>query len=186
MGKVEKIELDGDHVKVTFRVKTDSEFGAETGAAIRVNTLLGAMYLALEPAGSGQLDEGNEIPVERTSSPYDVVEAFSGLAETVRARSTPTSWRLADHAGRPDPQHPRGVQGGALGRLAALGQHRGAERADQHAAEEPQRVSTVLNERDEDIVGLMKDSDVLFQALVARREAVHDLLVSTSDPVRPS
>ena len=34
---------------------------------------------------------GVEIPVERTSSPYDVVEAFSGLAETVRARSTPTS-----------------------------------------------------------------------------------------------
>src|SRR3546814_13101161 len=40
------------------------------------------MYLALEPAGSGQLDEGSEIPVERTSSPYDVVDAFEGLAET--------------------------------------------------------------------------------------------------------
>ena len=53
VGKVEKIELEGDHVKVTFRVKTDSEFGTETGASIRVNTLLGAMYLALEPAGIG-------------------------------------------------------------------------------------------------------------------------------------
>ena len=40
------------------------------------------MYLSLEPAGSGQLAEGSEIPVDRTSSPYDVVEAFSGLAET--------------------------------------------------------------------------------------------------------
>ena len=40
------------------------------------------MYLALEPAGAGQLDPDKEIPVERTSSPYDVVEAFSGLAET--------------------------------------------------------------------------------------------------------
>ena len=62
--------------------RTDSEFGTETGAAIKVKTLLGAMYLALEPAGAGQLEEGDEIPVERTSSPYDVVEAFSGLAET--------------------------------------------------------------------------------------------------------
>src|SRR6478609_7706008 len=70
VGKVEKIELEDGHVKVTFRVKTDSEFGTETGAAIRVNTLLGAMYLALEPKGSGQLDAGKEIPVERTSSPY--------------------------------------------------------------------------------------------------------------------
>src|SRR4051794_11427072 len=82
VGKVEKVELDGDQVKVTFRVKTDSEFGKDTGAAIRINTLLGAMYLALEPAGADQLQPGTEIPVERTSSPYDVVEAFSGLAET--------------------------------------------------------------------------------------------------------
>ena len=41
-------------------------------------------------------------------------------------------------------------------------------------------VSTVLNDRDDDIIWLMKDSDVLFRALVARREAVHNLLVSTS------
>ena len=38
----------------------------------------------------------------------------------------------------------------------------------------------MLDERDEDIVALMKDSDVLFRALVARRDAVHNLLVSTS------
>ena len=43
-----------------------------------------------------------------------------------------------------------------------------------------ERVSTVLNDRDQDIVGLMKDSEVLFRALVQRREAVHNLLVSTS------
>ena len=38
----------------------------------------------------------------------------------------------------------------------------------------------MLNERDEDIIDLMKQSDTLFQALVARRDAVHNLLVSTS------
>ena len=137
VGKVESIELEGDHVKVTFRVKTDSEFGAETGAAIRVNTLLGAMYLALEPAGNGQLDSGKEIPVERTSSPYDVVEAFSGLAETADQIDTDQLAQLADDAVRPDPQHARGVQGGAVRRLAALGQHRRQERADQPAAHQP-------------------------------------------------
>ena len=42
------------------------------------------------------------------------------------------------------------------------------------------RVTTVLSDRDQDIIDLMKDSDVLFQALVARRDAVHDLLVATS------
>ena len=38
----------------------------------------------------------------------------------------------------------------------------------------------MLDERDEDIIALMRDADVLFRALVKRREAVHNLLVSTS------
>ncbi len=42
------------------------------------------------------------------------------------------------------------------------------------------KVAGVLDDRDQDIVGLMKDGDVLFRALVARRQAVHNLLVSTS------
>jgi phospholipid/cholesterol/gamma-HCH transport system substrate-binding protein len=39
----------------------------------------------------------------------------------------------------------------------------------------------VLDERDEDIIALMRDADVLFQALVKRRESIHRLLVATSD-----
>ena len=34
----------------------------------------------------------------------------------------------------------------------------------------------MLDERDEDIIALMRDADVLFRALVARREAIHNLL----------
>ena len=45
--------------------------------------------------------------------------------------------RVADHTGRPDPQHARGVQGGAVGRLPPVGEHRGEERADQPAAGQP-------------------------------------------------
>jgi phospholipid/cholesterol/gamma-HCH transport system substrate-binding protein len=180
VGSVDKIELEGDHVRVTFRVKTDSEFGDETGASIRVNTLLGAMYLALEPAGSGQLATDQEIPVERTSSPYDVVKAFSGLAETADqidtdqlARSLTT---LSDLT-RNTPEEFKAALSG-VSRLSA-------NIADKNSRihlllTNLERVSTVLNERDEDIVDLMKESDSLFQALVARREAVHNLLVSTS------
>jgi phospholipid/cholesterol/gamma-HCH transport system substrate-binding protein len=180
VGKVDKIELEGDHVKVSFLVKTDSQFGTETGASIRVNTLLGAMYLALEPAGSGQLDPDEEIPVERTSSPYDVVQAFSGLADTAEqidtdqlARSLTT---LADLT-RNTPEEFQAALSG-VSRLSA-------NIADKSSRinlllTNLQRVSTVLNERDEDILDLMRQSDTLFQALVARRDAVHTLLVSTS------
>ena len=180
VGKVEKVELDGDHVKVTFRVKTDSAFGTETGAAIRVNTLLGAMYLALEPAGSGQLDAAKEIPVERTSSPYDVIEAFSGLAETADQIDTDqlaASLTTLSDLTRNTPEEFKAALSG-VSRLSA--NIAGKNQRIQLLLTNLQRVSSVLNDRDDDIIDLMKQSDTLFQALVARREAVHNLLVSTS------
>ena len=157
-----------------------AEFGDETHAAIKVKTLLGAMYLSLEPSGSGQLAEGTEIPVDRTSSPYDVIDAFSGLGETSEeidtdqlAKSLTT---LADLT-RNTPEEFRHALDG-VSRLSS----NIAARDEQinSLLKNLERVSTVLNERDEDIVGLMKDSEVLFRALVQRRDAVHNLLVSTS------
>ena len=158
VGKVETVELDGDHVQGRPSGSTrGADFGDETGAAIKVKTLLGAMYLSLEPAGSGQLAEGAEIPVERTSSPYDVVDAFSGLAETSERIDTDQLAQSLDHARRPDPQHPGGVPGGARRRLRAVAEHRRPRRPDQHAAEATSsRSPTVLDDRDQDIVGLMQ------------------------------
>jgi phospholipid/cholesterol/gamma-HCH transport system substrate-binding protein len=180
VGKVESVELDGDHVLVTFRVKTDSEFGDLTQAAIKVKTLLGAMYLSLQPAGSGQLEADSEIPRERTSSPYDVVDAFSGLAETSEdidtdqlARSLTT---LADLSRNTPDEFKNALRG-----VSALSSNIAARNDKINSLlGNLEKESGVLNDRDQDIVALMKDSDVLFRALVARRQAVHNLLVSTS------
>ncbi len=180
VGKVEEIELDGDQVMVTFRVKTDSQFGDQTGAAIKVKTLLGAMYLSLTPQGEGQLDEDDVIPVERTTSPFDVVEAFSGLAETSAEIDTDqlaqSLTTLADLT-RDTPDEFRA----ALDGVSALSSNIAARDGQiNNLLNSLEDVSEVLDERDQDIIGLMEDSDVLFRALVARRDAVHNLLVSTS------
>ncbi|ABL80230.1 MULTISPECIES: MCE family protein [unclassified Nocardioides] len=180
VGKVESVELEGDHVRVTFRVDTASEFGDDTHAAIKVKTLLGAMYLALQPAGAGQLDEGAEIPVERTSSPYDVVDAFAGLAKTSERidtdRLAESLTTLADLS-RNTPEEFRQALDG-VSRLSSNIAAR--DQQINSLLTNLKRVTGVLNERDDDIIGLMKDSDVLFRALVARRDAVHNLLVSTT------
>src|SRR5204863_220914 len=71
----------GAYVRVTFRVTDgDVSLGKETGATIRIKTVLGQKYLALTPTGGGKLD--GEIPLSRTASPFDVVQAVNGLAET--------------------------------------------------------------------------------------------------------
>jgi phospholipid/cholesterol/gamma-HCH transport system substrate-binding protein len=180
VGKVDSVSLDGDHVKVAFRIDNGADFGTDTRAAIKVKTLLGAMYLALEPAGAGQLSAGSEIPVSRTSSPYDVVQAFSGLARTSEridthqlAHSLTTLADLTRHTPRNFRKALTGVSALSTD-LAARNEQIGT------LLQNLQRVTTTLHSRDQDIVGLMRDSSVLFKALVKRRDAVHDLLRSTS------
>ena len=180
VGKVTDVGLDGDHVRVTFKVKSGSPFGTETGAQIKVKTLLGAMFLSLEPAGSGQLKEGTTIPESRTKSAYDVVEAFSGLAERAEAidldQLTTSLNTLADAT----KNTPAALKSTLKG-LSALSANV-AKRDDEvnQLLTSLRKVSGVLADRDDDIIGLMKDSDTLLNALVGRREAVHRLLVSTS------
>lgn len=180
VGKVDSVTLDGDHVKVAFKVDTAEEFGPTTNAAIKVKTLLGAMYLSLEPAGAGQMKEKATIPIERTASPYDVVEAFEGLASTSEQINTDqlaTSLTTLADLTRNTPEEFRAALDGVT-RLSANVAARDGE--INTLLVNLEKVSRVLDERDEDIVALMRDADVLFRALVTRREAIHDLLTSTS------
>jgi phospholipid/cholesterol/gamma-HCH transport system substrate-binding protein len=155
-------------------------FGKLTQAAIKVKTLLGAMYLALQPAGHGQLPEGSRIPVQRTTSPYDVVQAFSGLAKTSERIDTPqlatalnTLASLTEHTPVSFRQ--------ALHGLSSLSQNIAA-RDDQlnTLLTNMQKVSKVVGDHSQDLVTLMHDGAELFRAVVARRQAIHNLLTSTS------
>jgi len=180
VGEVKSVDLQGDHVRVTFLVDNGVRFGKLTGAAIKVKTLLGAMYLALKPAGSGQLQEGSQIPVSRTTSPFDVVQAFSGLAKTSEridtdqlAKALNTMAALTEHT-------PASFRS-ALKGLSELSQNIAA-RDDQlnTLLTNMQKVSKVVGDHSDDLVTLMRDGSKLFQAVVARRQAIHDLLTSTS------
>jgi phospholipid/cholesterol/gamma-HCH transport system substrate-binding protein len=179
IGKVKSIELDDGKVKVGFQIKTDAEFGDETHASIKVKTILGSMFLSIEPAGDGELEEEGTIPVERTSSPYDVVDAFTGLAETSADIDTDqlaaSLTTLADLT-RNTPEEFRSALEGvsALSEVVAS-----RDQQINSLLDSLRRVSTVLDARDEDIIGLMRDADILFRALLERRDAIHDILVST-------
>lgn len=180
IGVVDSLELDGNAVKVGFKIKTDQHLGDQTHADIKVKTILGSMFLSVSPAGSGELKKGATIPVERTSSPFDVVDAFSGLAETSDdintdqlAKSLTT---LADLT-RNTPEEFRS----ALKGVSALSKVIASRDSEINSLlKNLSRVSSVLDARDEDIVALMHDADTLFKALVARREQIHNLLVSST------
>ena len=88
VGKVDEIELAGDEVRVSFKVDDAADFGSDTRAAIKVKTILGSMFLALEPAGGGRLHEGATIPAARTSSPFDVEVRAAGMVAPSDRKST--------------------------------------------------------------------------------------------------
>jgi phospholipid/cholesterol/gamma-HCH transport system substrate-binding protein len=180
VGKVEKVDLEGSHVRVEFKVDSGADFGRSTGAAIKVKTLLGAMYLALQPAGPGQLAEGSEIPTSRTSSPYDVVQAFSGLASRSEAIDTDRLAKSLNTLASLTQNTPEEFKA-ALGGLSDLSANIAAKDAQLNSLlRNVHKVSGVLGDRRGDIVKLMEDGDKLFRALAERRQSVHNLLVATS------
>lgn len=179
VGKVQKIELAGAKVRVSFKIDKGPEFGTETGADIRVRTLLGAEFLALTPNGPGQLPEGSTIPLERTIAPYDVVEAFSDLSRTTDQIDIPQLSQALDTLGEISTQTPEEFRGAIKG-VSDLSRNLAA-RDDQinTLLINLKKVSGVLNSRNDELVTLFKDSDTLFQAISARRDSIHRLLVST-------
>lgn len=180
VGKVTDVGIDHGHVRVGFRISTDDRFGQDTGAAIKIKTLLGQMYLALQPAGPGQLDAGSTIPLRRTRSAFDVVEAFSGLASRVEDINLPQLRRSLNTLADATSTTPKAFQD-ALRGVSALSEN--VAKRDQQLntlLHNLKNVSGILANRDQDIVDLMKQGDVVLHALVQRRQAIHRLLVSTT------
>ena len=179
VGKVVALGLEGDHVVVRFRIKGVT-LGNATRADIRIKTVLGRKFVALTPAGAGELKGGDTIPLARTSSPYDVTDAFRGLATTVQQidqKQLARSFETLSAAFRDTPADVRS----SLTGLSRLSQTIASRDADlrvllQHA----NGVSSVLAQRDQDLVAFLGNSNLVLEELRARREAIHRLLVTTA------
>jgi len=81
VGAVRDLKLAADHVIATFAIRNDIHLGADTRAAIKLTTLLGSRYVALEPAGTGGLEQ-HTIRIANTSVPYDLQEALADATTT--------------------------------------------------------------------------------------------------------
>lgn len=186
VGKVVGISLrptcngspQGGCIAVKMRIK-GVHLGALTKADIRIKTVLGRKYVSLTPDGDGSLSR--EIPIDRTSAPFDVSPAFQQLARTVGqidtgqlARSFTT---LADDF-RSSPAEVRASLNG-LSRLSTTIASRDAKL--KVLLDRARGVTTVLANRDQDLVAFLRSSDQVLLEVKARREAIHTLLTTTTD-----
>jgi phospholipid/cholesterol/gamma-HCH transport system substrate-binding protein len=172
------VELDGDRVVVSFTVK-DAWVGDRSRADIKIKTLLGQKYLSLEPDGGDVLDPGTRIPLERTTAPYDVLEAFRGLAETVNEVDTEqlaTSFEVIAETFADTPEEVRDALGG-LRALSKTISSRDTELAQLLA--NTRQVSQTLADRDAELVRLLTDGNLLLTEVNNRKNAISTLLTGT-------
>lgn len=180
VGKVDEVDLDSDHVKVSFRVKGDPAFGNRTGASIRIKTILGAKYMALEPKGPGQLKPGSEIPLNRTTPAYDVVAAFSDLTTTTEKIDTERLAASLDTISTTFEDSPAEVRESIKGLSKISRTVASRDTALRELLEHANGVSGVLADRSGEFSTLVKDGDKLFKEIARRRAAIHSLLKSSA------
>jgi len=178
VGKVSDVELDGDRVVVTFKVK-DAWVGDKTTAAIKIKNVLGSKYLSLAPDGRDVLDPSQRIPRDRTTAPYDVLEAFRGLAETTNAIDTVQLAQSFEVIADTFAETPDDVRGALTG-LQALSKTI-STRDVQLATllDNTKQISGTLAERDAEVVKLLQDGNLLLDEIGRRRDAISTLLDGT-------
>jgi phospholipid/cholesterol/gamma-HCH transport system substrate-binding protein len=178
VGKVTAIGLDGDHVKVSFQVK-NAWVGDQSTADIKIKTLLGAKYMALDPQGSTALNPNAAIPTSRTTSPYDVLDAFSGLSRTVGQLNTDQLSQSFEVLSQTFANTPANVRS-ALNGLSALSKTISSR--DTQLAQllsNTGQISQTLASRDAQVQQLLTDGTLLLGMLQQREQAIATLLSGT-------
>jgi phospholipid/cholesterol/gamma-HCH transport system substrate-binding protein len=181
VGRVDEVEIDGDHVVVHFEVTGPAEFGPQTGASIEVLNLLGEKFLELHPAGDGQMEEDATIPMSRTEPAYDIVHTLSDLTTTTQQIDTGRLTQALDTLSdtfRGSSDEVRGSLQG-LSRLARTIASRDAEL--QTLLGRAHETAQILDSRKGQLTTLMRDGELLLAELHARRQVIHRLLVGTAE-----
>lgn len=180
VGTVTGVSLDGDHVLVKFRVKDGVKLGNRTKASIRIKTLVGAEYVALDPEGSGKLDAGTPIPVSRTTPPFDVVPAFQNLATTVESIDTSQLTKALDVLSADFSDTAPNVKSALTGLSRLSRTIASRDQQLQELLKHARGVTGVLAGRDTELQQLLVDADQVLQVLSDRRQVISDLLRNTS------
>ncbi|MDT4900681.1 MAG: phospholipid/cholesterol/gamma-HCH transport system substrate-binding protein [Pseudonocardiales bacterium] len=178
VGDVSTVSVNNNKVRVTFTVK-NGFVGDRSTVDIKLRTLLGAKYLAIDSIGSKSQNASSVITQDRTTSPFDVYPAFTALTNTVDNINTAQLQKALgvladDFRGTPSTVGPV-VQG--LSRLSTTIASRDLElrtllsRANQ--------VTGVLAARDADLQKLLSDGNLLLDELNQRRDTIHSLLINT-------
>ncbi|TDD67921.1 MCE family protein [Actinomadura darangshiensis] len=178
VGEVTGVRLNGAKVTVAFRVRR-TWIGDASTAAIAIKTLLGDKFLAVDPLGAHAQDPGHRIPLARTTSPYDVTEAFEDLAGTVgqvdSAKLAASLDAISTTFSGTAPSVRKALDG--VSALSKTVSSRDAELSRLLA--NTRQVSGTMADQSANVEALLRDGNLLLGEIRRRREAIHALLTGT-------
>lgn len=176
VGRVSAIRLEGNKVRVDFTVRDGVELGERTEAAIKTETVLGTKVIELTPRGDRNLD--GPIPLERTTSPYDLPTALGDLTATISGLDTTqlssSLSTLAKTFQNTPPQLKSALEG--VARFSDTLGVRDAKLRD--LLGNANTVTTVLAKRSDQIAKLVVNTNALLTEIASQRSSVETLMAN--------
>jgi phospholipid/cholesterol/gamma-HCH transport system substrate-binding protein len=179
VGTVSSTSLDGDHVKVKFKVK-NAFIGDQSTVDIKLKTLLGSKYLSIDSLGTKTQNTDDAIPLARTHSPFDIYPAFTGLTKTVDAINTDQLAKAFDTLSSSFEGTPATVKPVLTGLTRLSNTIASRDGQLRTLLDKARGVTGVLASRDQQLQRLLSDGGLLLDELNARRDSIHALLVNTT------
>lgn len=176
VGRVSDIRLEGTKVRVGFTVRKSVELGDRTEAAIKTETILGSKMLELRSRGEGRLT--STIPLERTTSPYDLPDALGDLTTQISGLDTTQLSSALTTLANTFKETPANLRPALEGvaRFSDTLNNRDAQLRSLLA--NANNVSSVLGRRSQQIAMLVMNSNALLTALLQERDSIDALMNS--------
>lgn len=181
VGKVRRVAVAGDRVRVDFTVRSGLKLGDESSATVEVATVLGNLFMQVESAGSGTLRPGGTIPLARTTVPYTLIGALNQFG-TFAQHTDLDQLRASLHtlAQTVSGISPKDADA-ALSGLSSIAQTvAGKQQQIQQLLSATDSITSTLNSRSSALVSLLGQGDQFLQLLQQRSAVIDQLLADTA------
>lgn len=173
VGTVSSVALDGPRVLVKFKINEKVRLGDRTEAAIKSKSVLGIRYLDVHSRGDGR--QTAPIPLERTTSPYQLPDALGDLTATVSGLDTGQLSNslavLADTLSDTPPSLKVAVKG--VARFSQTLSER--DKQLRNLLTNARKATTVLAKRTDEVVRLVRDANAILVQLKSQSNALDQI-----------
>ncbi len=185
VGTVKSVELAGDMVLVTMEIDNGTEIPDDAFAEIKLATLLGTKFIDIEAKGGGPfLEEGDRIPLERTTVPYEIYQASNQGTNVLEDLDGDALNKMLVELTKLTKIAEDDI-GNALEGLNELG--KGLNEKDEDLRSllaGADDLTRLLDEEGDEIVRLIDSSNQVLGSLAQKREEVQSLLFATNQMAR--